>query len=154
MLEMDKSMLLGNQLCFYLYASSRAITRFYHPYIERMGLTYPQWLTMLVLWEEGEVNVKALGEKIYLDSGTLTPMLKRLEAKGYINRTRSSSDERRLNLTLTEKGVALKQEIYPIFREMHNFMPIDPEESAEILRILKKGLESLTAATEQRDGKK
>lgn len=154
MIEMERTMLLGNQLCFYLYAGSRAITRYYHPYIERMGLTYPQWLTMLVLWEDGEINVKALGEKLYLDSGTLTPMLKRLEEKGYINRRRSKIDERRLNISLTEEGKALQEKIYPVFRDMHSFIPIDDKETEDMLRILKKGLDSLAAETDRRDGKK
>lgn len=154
MTDMEKTLMLGNQLCFYMYAGSRAITRYYHPYIERMGLTYPQWLTMLVLWEDKEINVKALGERLYLDSGTLTPMLKRLEEKGYINRTRSRVDERRLNLSLTKEGEALREQIYPVFCEMHDFMPIDRTETNELLRILKKGLEGLTEATDRRDNNK
>lgn len=100
---------LDQQLCFALYAASRAMTRAYGPLLEPLGLTYPQYLVMLVLWENNNTaTVKHLGDRLQLDSGTLTPLLKRLEAEGYLTRNRSRQDERVVEITLTEAGAALK----------------------------------------------
>ncbi len=101
---------LDNQLCFALYAGSRGVTRLYRPLLDELGLTYPQYLVMLVLWEEspGAINVKALGERLLLDSGTLTPLLKRLEQSGLVERKRSVDDERARLISLTETGQALR----------------------------------------------
>jgi len=112
---MDSSLLLDNQLCFKLYAASRAIIRAYKPMLERLGLTYPQYLAMLVLWEwqqqpPEQPTVKALGERLQLDSGTLTPLLKRLEQLGLLQRKRSALDERELHLALSEAGSALREQ--------------------------------------------
>jgi len=112
---MDSSLLLDNQLCFKLYAASRAIIRAYKPMLERLGLTYPQYLAMLVLWEWQQLppeqpTVKALGERLQLDSGTLTPLLKRLEQLGLLQRKRSALDERELHLALSEAGSALREQ--------------------------------------------
>src|SRR5947209_18661544 len=90
----DPPLLLANQLCFAVYSTAHAFNRFYKPLLDRLGLTYPQYLVMLVLWEEDGMSVKAIGERLFLDSGTLTPLLKRLEAAGLAKRTRSSEDER------------------------------------------------------------
>ena len=100
---------LENQLCFPLYAASKEITRRYAPYLEPLDLTYTQYIVMLVLWEEKKCNVSELGKKLFLDSGTLTPLLKKLEAKGYIQRTREQSDERCLSVSLTAEGESLKR---------------------------------------------
>ena len=99
---------LDNQLCFALYSTSLAMTKVYKPLLEELGLTYPQYLAMLVLWERDGLMVSELGQKLYLDSGTLTPLLKRLEAFGYISRIRDVEDERRVYITLTSSGRKLK----------------------------------------------
>jgi DNA-binding MarR family transcriptional regulator len=99
---------LDNQLCFALYSTSLAMTKMYKPLLEELGLTYPQYLVMLVLWERDGLMVSELGERLYLDSGTLTPLLKRLEASGFISRIRDIEDERRVHITLTSSGRRLK----------------------------------------------
>jgi MarR family transcriptional regulator, organic hydroperoxide resistance regulator len=105
----DLPLLLGNQLCFAVYSTAHAFNRFYKPLLDRLGLTYPQYLAMLVLWEQDGVSVKEIGERLYLDSGTLTPLLKRLEAAGLVKRTRSTEDERQVLVALTPQGQALKE---------------------------------------------
>ncbi|KHD36307.1 MarR family transcriptional regulator [Clostridium acetobutylicum] len=105
---------LKYQLCFSIYASSRAITKVYKPFLNKLGLTYPQYLVMLVLWEEKSITLKDLGNKLYLDSGTLTPLLKRLEGLNLIERKRSSLDERLLSVNITEKGEELKKDALEI----------------------------------------
>ena len=104
----DAVLLLDNQLCFALYSASLAMTRVYKPLLDDIGLTYPQYLAMLVLWEKDGLMVSALGERLYLDSGTLTPLLKRLESSGLIARVRDVEDERRVCITLTAAGRKLK----------------------------------------------
>ena len=99
---------LDNQLCFALYAASGLVTRAYRPLLEPLGLTYPQYLVMLVLWEDAPRTVKALGQALDLDSGTLTPLLKRLEAAGFVSRRRDAQDERKVQIDLTEAGRALQ----------------------------------------------
>ena len=101
-------MQLDNQLCFALYSTSLAMTKVYKPLLDELGLTYPQYLAMLVLWERDGLMVSELGERLYLDSGTLTPLLKRLEVAGYISRIRDNEDERRVYITLTSSGRKLK----------------------------------------------
>ncbi len=104
----DASLLLDNQLCFALYSTSLAMTKLYKPLLAELGLTYPQYLVMLILWEQDDVTVSALGERLFLDSGTLTPLLKRLEAADLLVRNRSAQDERRVQISLTATGNALK----------------------------------------------
>ncbi|MFY3386029.1 MarR family winged helix-turn-helix transcriptional regulator [Paracidovorax sp. MALMAid1276] len=99
---------LDNQVCFALYSASLAMTKLYKPLLEGIGLTYPQYLVMLVLWEQDGVTVSELGERLFLDSGTLTPLLKRLESQGHIARLRDVQDERRVRITLTAEGRALR----------------------------------------------
>ncbi|WP_373388453.1 MarR family winged helix-turn-helix transcriptional regulator [Pseudomonas alcaligenes] len=118
-LDGEAQLRLDNQLCFKLYAASRAVIRGYKPMLDELGLTYPQYLVMLVLWEwqaepPEQATVKALGERLMLDSGTLTPLLKRLEQLGLVQRRRSSSDERELCLALSEQGLALKARVLPL----------------------------------------
>jgi len=105
-----KPLHLENQLCFALYSASLAMTKLYKPLLEALGLTYPQYLVMLVLWEEDGLNVSDIGERLFLDSGTLTPLLKRLETAGFVQRTRDPKDERRVGITLTDTGRALSSE--------------------------------------------
>jgi DNA-binding MarR family transcriptional regulator len=103
-------LLLGNQICFAVYSTAHAFNRVYKPLLDRLGLTYPQYLVMLVLWERDDVPLKDIGEKLFLDSGTLTPLLKRLEAQGLIKRTRSTEDERQVLIALTPKGQSLRED--------------------------------------------
>ena len=102
-------LLLGNQLCFAIYSTAHAFNRVYKPLLKRLGLTYPQYLVMLVLWERDGLPVKDIGERLFLDSGTLTPLLKRLEAAELINRTRGTEDERQVLIALTSRGQALRE---------------------------------------------
>ena len=101
-------LLLDNRLCFAMYSTSLAMTKLYKPLLAELGLTYPQYLVLLVLWEADDISVSALGERLYLDSGTLTPLLKRMETAGWLKRTRASDDERRVHVTLTPAGLALR----------------------------------------------
>ena len=104
----DAMLLLDNQLCFALYSTSLAMTKLYKPLLDELGLTYPQYLAMLVLWEKDGLTVSELGERLFLDSGTLTPLLKRLEMSGLVSRLRDVEDERRVHITLTAAGRKLK----------------------------------------------
>lgn len=117
-LEGYEQLKLENQLCFPLYAAAKEVVRKYKPVLDELDLTYTQYITMMVLWEKEELNVKELGSMLYLDSGTLTPLLKKLEAKGYITRNRCKEDERNLIIQITEKGDALKEKAACIPKEM------------------------------------
>ncbi len=134
---------LKNQLCFPLYACSKEIVRRYKPYLDKIDLTYTQYITMMVLWEEGQVSVKELGEKLMLDSGTLTPVLKKLEQKGYLTRSRDKDDERVLNVTLTKEGDALKDQAVDIPKQMGCCMKLSPEDAEALYKVLYKVLQSL-----------
>jgi MarR family transcriptional regulator, organic hydroperoxide resistance regulator len=105
----DWPLRLDNQICFAIYSTAHAFNRVYKPLLDRLGLTYPQYLVMLVLWEKDGVSVKDIGERLFLDSGTLTPLLKRLEAAQLIKRTRSTEDERQVLIALTPQGQSLKE---------------------------------------------
>ena len=107
--QADAMLQLDKQLCFALYSTSLAMTRLYKPLLDALGITYPQYLALLVLWEQDGLAVSALGDKLFLDSGTLTPLLKRMEAAGLITRRRAVEDERRVNITLTAQGQQLKR---------------------------------------------
>lgn len=111
-------LLLENQLCFPIYASARKIVAAYNPYLKKIGLTYAQYITMMVLWEEKAITMHDLGKKLYLDSGTLTPVLKKLEAAGYLKRYRKPEDERLLVVAITEDGLALREEAEKIPGEL------------------------------------
>ena len=134
--EKYESLKLGNQLCFPLYACSKEIIRKYKPYLDDIDLTYTQYITMMVLWEKKTVNVKTLGECLYLDSGTLTPVLKKLESKGYITRVRSSEDERNLVVTITKEGEALKDKAVDIPLEMGSCVKLSAEEAKVLYNLL------------------
>jgi DNA-binding MarR family transcriptional regulator len=118
MTKPDDPLSLDNQLCFALYSSSLLMTKLYKPMLDEIGLTYPQYLAMLALWEEDEVTVSALGGRLYLDSGTLTPLLKRLEKAGLIQRERNAEDERQVLVRLTQAGRALKRQAAAIPRKV------------------------------------
>ena len=136
-----KSLSLRSQLCFPLYAASRETIKRYRPHLDKLGLTYTQYIVMMVFWEEKTQNVKQLGEKLYLDSGTLTPVLKTLEAQGYIVRSRSKEDERVLNVAITEAGEALKDEALSIPMEMVKHVALSREEIYTLYKLLHKLLE-------------
>ncbi|MBR1472174.1 MAG: MarR family transcriptional regulator [Lachnospiraceae bacterium] len=131
---------LENQVCFPLYACAKEVVRRYRPLLDPFDLTYTQYIAMMVLWEEKEVNVKTLGEKLYLDSGTLTPLLKKLETKGYVKRERSMQDERNLHVTITAEGEQLKQQLHSVPGAMAECVCLEPEDAAELYRLLHKVL--------------
>ena len=132
---------LENQLCFPLYACARELIKLYKPFLDQIDLTYTQYITMMVLWERKTINVKSLGEVLYLDSGTLTPLLKKLESKGLVSRCRSAEDERSLIISLTEAGEALKDRAVEIPGTLAQRVPLSPREAAELYRMLYKLLE-------------
>lgn len=134
---------LENQLCFPLYACSREVVKKYKPFLDEIGLTYTQYITMMVLWEKKSVTVKSLGESLYLDSGTLTPVLKRLEADGFVDRTRSTEDERNLIVTLTEKGEKLKLDAIEIPAKIGACIQLSPEDAKTLYRLLYKVLDQM-----------
>lgn len=127
---------LGNQLCFPLYACSREIIKKYKPCLDKLNLTYTQYITMLVLWEKRTLTAKELGDILHLDSGTLTPLLKKLECKGLLIRRRSEADERNLIVTVTENGEALKEKAMPIPETVKNSFNLTEEEAKTLYRIL------------------
>ena len=131
---------LENQICFPLYACSRAVIKKYHPYLSAIDLTYTQYIAMLVFWDEKKISVKELGSKLFLDSGTLTPVLKSLEAKGLVKRYRSSEDERVLLVEITEAGELLKEKAADIPAKIGSCVKLEPEEAMELYRILYKML--------------
>lgn len=127
---------LTNQICFPLYAASRKIINRYTPFLEKLDLTYTQYITMMVLWEEKEVTAKQLGRRLYLDSGTLTPLLKKMEAKGLLTRSRSSYDERNLVVKITQKGEQLRDKALEVPERMAECSSLDTEDRADLYRIL------------------
>lgn len=135
---------LENQLCFPLYAASRLVTKCYQPLLDKLGLTYPQYLVLLILWEKDGVNLKVLSKKLYLQSNTLTPLLKRMEESGLINRTRSRKDERNVMMTLTEKGSLLKLQGKKINDQLKSSSGITFEEAEQLHSLLYKLIGSLS----------
>ena len=129
---------LENQICFPLYACSREIIKRYKPFLDELDLTYTQYITMMVLWEKKSVTVKELGECLFLDSGTLTPLLKKLEAKGLLNRKRSEEDERSLIVTITPAGEQLREQALSIPTRVAQCSKLEPEEAATLYHLLYK----------------
>jgi len=138
--ENDDILKLKNQLCFPLYACSKEVVRKYKPFLDELDLTYTQYITMMVMWEKQEINVKCLGQVLYLDSGTLTPVLKKLESKGYLTRQRSKEDERNLRVTITDEGNALKERARQIPQQVGKCVHLESEEAEELYRLLYKVL--------------
>lgn len=138
----NDALIIESQLCFPLYAASRQITSKYTPLLQELDLTYTQYIVMMVLWEEKETSVKDLGQKLYLDSGTLTPLLKRLERKRYLIRSRSDTDERVVIVSLTEKGEKLKQSALHIPERMAQCINLSTDEAKTLYQILYKILET------------
>lgn len=133
---------IENQLCFPLYAASREVIKAYRPYLDNLDITYTQYITMMVLWENKSISVKELGEKLYLDSGTLTPVLKSLEKKGYVTRKRDNEDERVLIVTLTDDGLKLRDRALDIPYNMGKCVNLSSEEAKVLYSLLYKLLSS------------
>ena len=131
---------LENKLCFPLYACSKEIVRKYKPFLDELDLTYTQYIAMMVLWEHRQISVKDMGALLYLDSGTLTPVLKKLEQKGYLVRARDSQDERVLNVTITELGEKLKKDAVLVPQKMGCCVCLEKEDADELYRLLHKVL--------------
>jgi len=129
---------LSNQLCFPLYAVSKEVTRLYKPFLDPINLTYTQYITMMALWENDGLNVKSLGEKLFLDSGTLTPLLKKLESQGIITRTRSKDNERNVFIHVTENGWALRDDALKVPDQIIKCLKVEPEEAESLYKILNK----------------
>lgn len=145
------SLRLKNQLCFPLYAASREIIKLYRPYLDALELTYTQYITMMVLWEESEISAKELGCRLYLDSGTLTPLLKALEQKDYVSRIRSKEDERILLVRLTDKGRELEKDAIRVPKQMRACVRLSQEEAETLYRLLYKLLRPDPASREDAD---
>ncbi|ETK30556.1 MarR family winged helix-turn-helix transcriptional regulator [Microbispora sp. ATCC PTA-5024] len=143
------SAILDDQMCFALYAASRAVTGLYRPILEELGLTYPQYLVLLVLWrrDAAGASVKDLGAALQLDYGTLTPLLKRLEANGLLRRERRADDERAVQITLTERGSALRERTRGLPATVGDAMGLDPDEFARTLATLRRIIANVTAYT-------
>ena len=134
---------LENQICFPLYACSKEVVKRYRPYLDAINLTYTQYIAMMVFWEHKIHSVKELGEKLYLDSGTLTPVLKSLEAKGYVKRYRSAADERVLLVELTEEGAALKDSALEVPELISGSINLTADEACQLHGLLSKILTGL-----------
>jgi DNA-binding MarR family transcriptional regulator len=144
--DYNEALKLENQLCFPLYACSKEVVRRYTPFLDELDLTYTQYITMLVLWEEEELSVKDLGQRLFLDSGTLTPLLKKMEAKGLVVRERSKEDERRLVVSLTEQGAQLKEKAADIPLKMGQCVGIDPEDAKQLAILLHKVMDNIVSS--------
>jgi MarR family transcriptional regulator, organic hydroperoxide resistance regulator len=147
------SLHLDDQLCFALYAASRAVTQRYRPLLDELGLTYPQYLVMLVLWEQGPTAVKGLADALQLDYGTLSPLLKRLAAAGLVERQRRSEDERSVEISLTAAGEELKAQAAGIPQLVVDAYDLDANDFAALRNILRELTESVTATTPQNPSK-
>ena len=137
-IDTNEALKLDNQLCFAIYACSREIIKLYRPHLERLDLTYTQYITMMVLWENESITAKELGNKLYLDSGTLTPLLKKLEGMGLVDRKRAIEDERSLVVTLTQKGLDLKEEAKEIPFKVACGVKLLPHEGVFLRETLKE----------------
>ena len=133
---------LANQLCFPLYAAARNVTGLYTPYLKPLGLTYTQYLVFLVLWEKDGISVTEIGEKLMLDNGTLSPLLKKMEQAGYIERKRSREDERVVEITLTEEGKALQEKAKDVPAQVSDCIDLPPEKAQTLYALLYELLEN------------
>lgn len=134
---------LENQLCFPLYAASREVIKQYRPYLDKLDITYTQYIAMMVFWAEKKISVKELGKKLFLDSGTLTPVLKSMESKGLVKRYRSTEDERVLMVEITKKGEELKEQAKDIPQKVAGCVKLDSEEAMQLYTLLYKVLSML-----------
>ena len=140
----DHALRLKNQLCFPLYACAKEVVRTYKPFLDEIGLTYTQYIAMMVLWEQKSVSIKTLGERLYLDSGTLTPLMKKMEAQGLVTRQRSEEDERSVIIRITEQGERLKERALQIPPKIGACINLTPEEASELYTLLYKVLAQVT----------
>lgn len=138
-----EALLLQNQLCFPLYAASKEVVRLYKPFLDEIGLTYTQYIAMMALWESRSLSVKEIGERLYLDSGTLTPLLKKMETQGLVSRARSAADERSVIVTLTDKGEALKQRALEVPAKMSKCIPLSQQEAKTLYNLLYRVLQTV-----------
>ncbi len=134
---------LENQLCFPLYAAARGVVKLYTPFLSKIDLTYTQYITMMVMWERKTVGVKELGECLFLDSGTLTPLLKKLEQQGLVTRQRSKEDERNLIVSITPRGEALREKALGVPTQMQGCIHLSPEEADTLYQLLYKMLDQM-----------
>jgi MarR family transcriptional regulator, organic hydroperoxide resistance regulator len=141
------TLLLDDQLCFALYAASRAVTQRYRPLLDQVGLTFPQYLVMLVLWEQGPTTVKGLADELQLDYGTLSPLLKRLAASGYVERRRRAEDERSVEISLTQAGTELKAKVSEIPQVIVDAYNLDPNDFDNLRTSLRELADSVTNST-------
>ena len=141
---------LDSMLCFAVYAAGHAFTRFYKPRLDALGLTYPQYLVFLVLWEQDGLTVKALGEKLFLDSGTITPLVKRLEARGLLRRQRDDEDERQVRIFLTADGRALRAKALAVPLAVGKALGDQAAEAGDLRRSLQQLRERLDASDQDR----
>jgi DNA-binding MarR family transcriptional regulator len=142
-MDSNESFKLENQLCFPLYAASRLVTKCYQPVLDELGITYPQYLVLMVLWETDAVNLSLLAGKLKLQSNTLTPLLKRMEELGLLSRVRSQTDERSIVITLTEKGKELKSEVPRLQRQLSHHIGISMDEAIQLRALLTKLISSI-----------
>lgn len=140
---MHEQLKLENQLCFPLYAAARDVVKHYKPFLDDLGITYTQYITLMVLWEVGEAPIKELGARLHLDSGTLTPLCKKMEAKGLVTRRRDANDERNVIVSLTDAGRALEEKAADVPHKMGACINLSPDEFKELYRLLYKTIESL-----------
>ncbi|THK39617.1 MarR family transcriptional regulator [Ensifer sp. MPMI2T] len=145
----EEALTLGQQLCFAVYSAGHAFNRTYKPLLDRFGLTYPQYLVLLALWQHDKMTVKRIGEEMGLDSGTLSPLLKRLEAAGYVSRLRDRDDERQVIVSLTEKGRKLKAEAFGILADISKATGCTLEEVRELREALQRLTQSLTGSQQE-----
>lgn len=148
----DEALTLGQQLCFAVYSAAHAFNRAYKPLLERFGLTYPQYLVLLALWQQDNMTVKRIGEELGLDSGTLSPLLKRLEAAGYVRRLRDPADERQVIVSLTESGRKLKTDAFKILAEIGKATGCSLDEVAELRDALHRLTQRLTHNQDETGG--
>ena len=134
---------LENQVCFPLYACSKEIVRRYHPILQKLDITYTQYITMMVLWEKRSMSVNSLGECLFLDSGTMSPVLKNLESKGYVKRERSKEDERAVIVTVTDSGMALRDKALSVPEEMSACVDLPPEKWKMLYDLLYEVLDNM-----------
>ena len=146
--SLEDMLLLDNQLCFPLYAAAKEVVRRYTPFLAPFDLTYTQYIAMMVLWEKKTVSVNELGKQLMLDSGTLTPLLRKLEDKKYLLREKSAKDGRRLIVSLTPEGASLKDKMVVVPQKMGTYVHLSPEETTELKRLLKKVTNNILASTD------
>jgi len=151
-MDKNEAMKLENQLCFALYAGSKEMNSTYKPFLDELGLTYTQYITMLVLWEKPVIAFKELGSKLLLDSGTLTPLVKKLEAAGLLNRNRDPKDERNVIITLTKKGIDLKEKAASVPMKVFNSMGITLDELVSLREKLNELVKNLQDSKKENCG--